>query len=213
MPQAAHAEYRQPLTKRYACFFKCAEKRSLLAQNKGALRWMNIIRNTYRMACRRLHETLRTLHPTVTPVSFCLSRGSHSLHGRIHTRAAPVKPRYSDPVHPPAIHGLRRPSQLPARRFHAHRISGFLTMRANCVQSPSATCKSEWHTPQASHLDQDISGLQLWLRDFFEFQGLLEFIQDRGLHFDSLGESVGFMERLRGRKCHGRDCMRRIHFI
>src|SRR5467141_3326163 len=103
------------------------------------------------MACRRLHELCV---PSIHRHSGYLLLGAEVLipfPAEFTLAAAPVKPRYSDPVTHLQFMDCGAPLNYPPGDS-CPRISGFLTMRANCVQSPSATCKSEWHTPQASTL-------------------------------------------------------------
>src|SRR6266851_8601115 len=63
------------------------------------------------------------------------------------------------------------------------------------------------------HFDQDIARLQLRPGDFLEYQRLLEFMQDGGLHFDFPKESVEPAELLCGQASVLDSFNRIIHFI
>ena len=81
--------------------------------------------------------------------------------------ATPVEPWHTDTVADlqiadPAPFSTTRPT------ISCPRISGFLTIFASCGQSPSATCKSEWHTPQASTAIRTSSSAGFGRIDFFE---------------------------------------------
>jgi hypothetical protein len=63
------------------------------------------------------------------------------------------------------------------------------------------------------HFDQDIARLQLRSRDFFEYQGLLEFVQNGGLQFKSSKESAGTVDLRRGQASVDDPSSRKNRFI
>jgi len=187
--------------------FKCA-KNVTPAQNKVRLRWMKHHQEYLSHGLPAPSRTLRTLHPPSLRLSFAWSRVLIPS-GRIHTRRSSSEATVLRPVTHLQFMDCGALSTT-RRRFHALESAAF-DHASELRQSPSATCKSEWHTPQASTLIKT-SGLQLWLRDFFEFQGLLEFIQDRA--FISIPSARVWIHGTAKRtKVSWTRCMRRIHFI
>ncbi len=87
---------------------------------------------------------------TMTPVMRC--RGHRfSFPSRQNSHSPHVHYTHGTPTRAPTWTlwtAAPRSTMLPT--ISCPRIRGFFTMRANCVQSPSATCRSEWHTPQTS---------------------------------------------------------------
>jgi hypothetical protein len=63
------------------------------------------------------------------------------------------------------------------------------------------------------HFDQDIARLQLRARDFFDYQGLLEFMQNGSLQFKSSKESAGTVDLRRGQASVNDPSSRKNRFI
>src|ERR1700683_297797 len=89
---------------------------------------------------------------TVTPVICCCTQ-RFSLPSRQNSHFPQVQWIQGTPTLSPTFTPCTsEPASTIVPATSCPRISGFLTIPANCGQSPSATCKSEWHTPQTSTL-------------------------------------------------------------
>src|ERR1700691_3466372 len=87
---------------------------------------------------------------TVTPVICCLTQ-RFSLPSRQNAHSPQVQCTQGTPTRSPTSNCLTEaPFSTTRPAISCPRINGLFVMGTSCGQSPSARCKSEWHTPQAS---------------------------------------------------------------
>src|SRR5260370_391526 len=214
MPQAAHAKYRQTLTRRYSCLFEGAKNGHSCAEQRRSLNGRKTVGNHECVACRRLNE-LRI--PTIHRHSGYPLLGAEVLipfTAEFTLAARPVHPWYSHPISDSQI--------VDVVAFFDHTAGNFVaeyepSLHDCCKLAPISLRQMQVRMTHAAsfHRDQDLAILQLRPGNFLEYQGLLEFMQDGGLHFDSPRESVvpaGIFFRTRKRprsvelkKSHGLD--------
>src|SRR6266436_3910787 len=184
MSQAAHSKYRQPLTRRYPCLFEGAIDGHSCAKQRRSLDGGKTIGNLQRVACWRLHK----LHvPTIDRHTRYLLLGAQVLipfQAQFTLAARPVHPRNSNSISNLQIVDVSALFDHAARNFVAEDERSLHDCRQLTPISIGYMQVGMAHSA-GFHFDQDIAGLQLRSRDFFEYQGLLEVMQDGGLHFDS----------------------------
>src|SRR4029077_5126671 len=197
MPQAAHAKYRQALTRRYSCPFEGTEDGHSRAKQRRGLDGRKTVGDLQRVAWGRLHEFCI---PPIHRNPGYLLLGTEVLiafQAEFTLAARPVHPRNSSSI-----------SNLQFARVSAlfdHAPGNFVAEYERSLYdwrqlTPISVGYMQVGMAHAAgfHFDQDIARLQLRSRDFFEYQGLLEFMQNGGLQFKSPKESVETVELLRG---------------